>query len=141
MSIITLKVLSKAIANKVGVNIDEARRDANIVLDIFGYDDRVIDNLLNHEERQLFYILEEEGMLATDHEITILYNGTEWRTHYWIFKKNNILQYAKNRTSSSNDFIINESIWDISEENIYDSLTDDKWINLKNIIFKLKLKS
>lgn len=140
MSIITLKVLSKAIANKVGVNINEARRDANIVLDIFGYDDRVIDNLLNHEERQLFYILEEEGMLATDHEITILYNGTEWRTHYWIFKKNNILNYANNKISSINDFIFNESIWDISDENIYDSLTDDKWIPLKKLLF-LKLKS
>jgi hypothetical protein len=128
MSIITLNVLSRAIANKVGIDIDEARRDANIILDIFGYDDRVIDNLLNHEERQLFYILEEEGMLTTDHEITILYNGTEWRTHYWLFKKNNILKYAKKKIKNTNDSVFNESIWDISDENIYNSLTDDKWI-------------
>ena len=130
MSIITLKVLSKAIANKIGVDMDEARRDANIVLDIFGFDDRVVDNLLNHEERQLFYILEEEGMLATDHEITILYNGSEWRTHYWVFKKNNILKYAKNKINCSDDIIFNESIWDISEKNIYTSLAEDKWSTL-----------
>jgi hypothetical protein len=135
MSIITLNVLSKAIANKVGVDIEEARRDANIVLDIFGFDDRVIDNLLNHEERQLFYILEEEGMLATDHEITILYNGTEWRTHYWVFKKNNILEYARNKINCTDDSILDESIWDISDESIYTSLTRDKWNLLKNYNF------
>ncbi len=83
MNIITLDALSRAIANRVGVGIEEARRDAGFVLDIFGFDDRVIDNVLDPEDRQLFYILEEEGMLVTEREETTLYDGREWRTHYW----------------------------------------------------------
>jgi len=95
MNIITLDALSRAIANRVGLGIEEARRDAGFVLDIFGFDDRVIDNVLDPEDRQLFYILEEEGMLVTEREETTLYDGREWRTHYWQLKKNTILNYAK----------------------------------------------
>jgi hypothetical protein len=86
MTIITLDDLSKAIANRVGIDIEEARRDAGFVMDIFGFDDRVIDNVLDPEDRQLFYILEEEGMLTTEREETTLYDGREWRTHYWRLK-------------------------------------------------------
>ena len=95
MSIITLDDLSKAIANRVGIDIDEARRDAGFVMDIFGFDDRVIDNVLDPEDRQLFYILEEEGMLTTEREETTLYDGREWRTHYWKLKKDIILHYSR----------------------------------------------
>ena len=52
MSIITLDNLSKAIANRVGIGIEEARRDAGFVMDIFGFQDRVIDNVLDPEDRQ-----------------------------------------------------------------------------------------
>jgi len=99
INIITLDVLSKAIANRTGIDIDEARKNAGFVLDIFGFNDRIIDNILDYEDRQLFYILEEEGMLATDHEDTILYDGREWRTHYWLLKKNTILKYARDKKS------------------------------------------
>jgi hypothetical protein len=87
MNIITLDDLSKAIANRVGIGIEEARRDAGFVMDIFGFQDRVIDNVLDPEDRQLFYILEEEGMLTTEREETTLYDGREWRTHYWVIRK------------------------------------------------------
>lgn len=131
MNIITLDVLSRAIANRVGIDIKEARRNAGFVLDIFGYDDRVIDNVLNNEDRQLFYILEEEGMLTTDQEDTILYDGREWRTHYWVLKKNTILKYAKDENCYARSIISDKPVWDISDRSIYDSLTDDTWITRK----------
>jgi len=127
LNIITLDILSKAIANRIGIDLEEARKNASFVLDIFGYNDRVIDNILEYEDRQLFYILEEEGMLATDHEDTILYDGREWRTHYWILKKNTILKYAKNTNCSFKSVISDKPVWDISSLAIYDSLTDDAW--------------
>lgn len=86
--------LSNAIANRVGIDREEARRDAMYVLDIFGFEDRIIDNMLNPDDRQLFYILEEEGMVKTGREETTLYDGRTWRTHYWILKKDTILRYA-----------------------------------------------
>lgn len=131
MSIITIDILSKAIANKVGIDIEEARRNAGFILDIFGFSDRVIDNVLNNEDRQLFYLLEEEGMLTTDQEDTILYDGREWRTHYWVLKKKTILKYANDKNRSLRGAISNKHIWDISDRCIYDSLTDDNWTTRK----------
>lgn len=131
INIITLDVLSKAIANKTGIDIKEARKNAGFVLDVFGYNDRIIDNILDYEDRQLFYFLEEEGMLATDHEDTILYDGREWRTHYWILKKKTILKYAKDKSSCFSNVISDKPVWDISNLGIYDSLTDEAWTTRK----------
>jgi len=130
MNIITLGDLSKAIANRVGIDIEEARRDAGFVMDIFGYDDRVIDNVLDPEDRQLFYILEEEGMLTTEREETTLYDGREWRTHYWVLKKNTILKYARDESKRVRGILPErkQPIKDISDESIYDELADDMWI-------------
>ena len=130
MNIITLDDLSKAIANRVGIDIEEARRDAGFVLDIFGYDNRVIDNVLDPEDRQLFYILEEEGMLTTEREETTLYDGREWRTHYWVLKKNVILQYAKDETMRARSGMFTDKrqpVIDISDESIYDLEDQELW--------------
>ena len=136
MDIITLNDLSKAIANRVGIDIEEARRDAGFVMDIFGYDDRVIDNVLDPEDRQLFYILEEEGMLTTEREETTLYDGREWRTHYWVLKKNIILKYAQEDGKRARTIIQEKrqaaaAIKDISDESIYDELAEDVWTTRK----------
>jgi len=133
MNIITLDALSRAIANRVGVGIEEARRDAGFVLDIFGFDDRVIDNVLDPEDRQLFYILEEEGMLVTEREETTLYDGREWRTHYWQLKKNTILNYAKDENKRVRTVLYDKTqpIRDISDESVYDALTEDIWVTRK----------
>ncbi len=124
--LITLDTLSKAIANRVGVGIDEARRDANFVLDIFGFDDRVIDNTLDPEDRQLFYILEEEGMLVTEREENILYDGREWRTHYWEIKRNVILRYSSKDYKSDSINLPKKP-----EKDLYDNLSADIWSSRK----------
>jgi hypothetical protein len=128
MTIITLDDLSKAIAHRVGIDIEEARRDAGFVMDIFGFDDRVIDNVLDPEDRQLFYILEEEGMLTTEREETTLYDGREWRTHYWRLKKDTIARYSKEigteRTAIIGD---KKQLKNVSDDDIYNIIEDDMW--------------
>jgi hypothetical protein len=132
MNIITLDDLSKAIANRVGIDVEEARRDAGFVMDIFGFQDRVIDNVLDPEDRQLFYILEEEGMLTTEREETTLYDGREWRTHYWVIRKDIILKYARDENKRTGTVLSDkQTIGDISDEAIYDNLSDDQWITRK----------
>ena len=131
-NIITLEDLSRAIANRVGIDIEEARRDAGFVLDIFGFDNRVIDNVLDPEDRQLFYILEEEGMLTTEREETTLYDGREWRTHYWVIKKDIIHRYSKEEKRTTS--IISERLQpthDISDEAVYDTMDSDMWVTRK----------
>ncbi|HEX08706.1 MAG TPA: hypothetical protein ENG38_02720 [Thermoplasmatales archaeon] len=132
MNIITLDDLSKAIANRVGIPIEEARRDAGFVMDIFGFQDRVIDNVLDPEDRQLFYILEEEGMLTTEREETTLYDGREWRTHYWILRKDIILKYAREENKRTRSVLSDKpTLQDISDEAVYDELDDDIWVSRK----------
>jgi len=132
MNIITLDDLSKAIANRVGIDVEEARRDAGFVMDIFGFQDRVIDNVLDPEDRQLFYILEEEGMLTTEREETTLYDGREWRTHYWVIRKDVILKYAQDENRRIGTVLSDkQTIGDISDEVIYDNLSDDQWVTRK----------
>lgn len=132
MNIITLDDLSKAIANRVGIGIEEARRDAGFVMDVFGFQDRVIDNVLDPEDRQLFYLLEEEGMLTTEREETTLYDGREWRTHYWVMRKDIVLKFAENENSRAGNVLSDKkTIDDISDEAIYDSLGEDMWVTRK----------
>ena len=95
MNIITLEDLAMAIATRVGIDFESALRDANFVMDLFGFEDRIIDNVLEPEDRQLFYILEEEGMLTTEREETTIYDGRTWRTHYWFINKETILRYKE----------------------------------------------
>ena len=117
--ILTLEDLAMAISNRIGIEEEDAVRDANFVMDIFGFDDRVIDNVLEPEDRQLFYILEEEGMLTTEREETTLYDGREWRTHYWLFRKDKILASAdaqrQKAAATSHEF------------GIYSEMPEDVW--------------
>jgi len=130
MTIITLDDLSKAIANRVGIDLEEARRDAGFVMDIFGFDDRVIDNVLDPEDRQLFYILEEEGMLTTEREETTLYDGREWRTHYWKLRKDVIVRYSQEAKKTQNLLLDRQPV-NVSDEDIYNNLDEIQWTTRK----------
>ena len=131
MNFITLGDLSKAISNRVGIDIDEAQRDAGFVMDIFGFDDRVIDNVLDPEDRQLFYILEEEGMLTTEREESTLYDGREWRTHYWRLRKDTILRYSKEANGTRRYLIDKKQPVNVSDDDIYNAIDEDMWITRK----------
>ncbi len=134
MTIITLDDLSKAIANRVGIDIEEARRDAGFVMDIFGFDDRVIDNVLDPEDRQLFYILEEEGMLTTEREETTLYDGREWRTHYWRLKKDTIARYSKESNLERSVLLVDKKTpKNFSDEDIYGTIDEELWTTTRKI--------
>jgi len=119
LEIITVEDLSQAIQDRIGLVCEEADRDAEFVMDIFGFNDRIIDNVLEPEDRQLFYILEEEGLLTTEREETTLYDGREWRTHYWLFRKDKILGYA--------DMHRQKQAEKADEFNIYNDLPADVW--------------
>ena len=128
MEIITLNNMSRAIENRMGINKDEARRVAGFIMDLFGYDDRIIDNILEPEDRQLFYILEAEGMLTAEREETTLYDGRAWLTHYWQLKKNTILRYAKIDTRRDRNMLsIKKQIKETSVRNIYSVLSEEVW--------------
>ncbi|MHB8603821.1 MAG: DUF6015 family protein [Thermoplasmatota archaeon] len=86
MTVITLEALAQAIDARTHEGVERAREEAEIILDIFGFDDEVVDNRLEPADRQVFYELERAGLLSTRSEETLLWNGQEWRTHYWVLR-------------------------------------------------------
>jgi len=121
-----LSVLSSAIEKKLDIGAEVARKYANIVMDLFGFDDRIIDNVLEHDERQIFYMLEEEGILETEREEIILHDGRIWRIHYWLLKKNTILQYSYSR-KWTNAKDKSKKVQKFQHETIYSSLPRYMW--------------
>src|SRR2546428_227090 len=87
---LTVDDLTRAIKNSIdrtGMKEEEARAMAQHVLNFFGYSERIIDNVLEPEDRDAFYMLEDSGILTTEREETTLYDGREWRLHQWVFSK------------------------------------------------------
>ena len=99
-NILTIENLTKAIQNSVGTQgIDqvEAKRMAEHMMNFFGYSDRIIDNILEPEDRDVFYMMEDSGILMTEREETTLYDGREWRINYWLFRKDKIYELTKQK--------------------------------------------
>lgn len=95
MTTLTVEHLAHAIRNSIdkeGMPEEEALSMARHVMNFFGYSERIIDNVLEPEDRDAFYMLEDAGILTTEREETTLYDGREWRIHYWIFRKERIAE-------------------------------------------------
>jgi hypothetical protein len=120
----TLRVedLTVAIVNSTdrdGMKDEAAKRMAQHIMNFFGYSDRIIDNILEPEDRDVFYILEDSGLLTTEREETTLYDGREWRIHYWLFRKNRILELAQEQKENLTE--------DEALVSIYNEIPDDIW--------------
>ena len=130
MPLVTLNALSNTIQRKLNVNEKEARQYAEIIMDIFGYDDFVIDNMLDHSDRRLFYRLESQGILNIRREEAILSDGTNWRIRYWEFQKNSVFS-SEIKTKGRNIKIKDKNIPLHDLHNIYSSLPETVWTTRK----------
>ncbi len=119
---LTVEHLTKAIKNSIdksGMPEDEARAMAQHVMNFFGYSERIIDNVLEPEDRDAFYMLEDAGILMTEREETTLYDGREWRIHYWMFRKERIHELITGKKGLSDGAL--------GDQNVYDEIPDDIW--------------
>lgn len=122
--IITVEELTQAIRNGIRqANKEMGEEDANElalhVLNFFGYSDRIIDNILEPEDRDAFYMLEDAGILTTEREETTLYDGREWRIHYWLFRKKRIEDLIGGSTHHEAEAE--------AENSVYDGLPAEIW--------------
>tara|TARA_B100000035_G_scaffold117975_1_gene100032 strand:+ start:1882 stop:2298 length:417 start_codon:yes stop_codon:yes gene_type:complete len=87
---LTLAQLTSAIRSKVDTDMEivVAESIAEHALGFFGFSNRIIDNALEPTDRNLFYQLQDYDLLTTESEETTLWDGREWRIHYWKFKAN-----------------------------------------------------
>lgn len=119
---LTVEDLTQAIRNSIknrGLGDEEAYALALHVLNFFGYSDRIIDNVLEPEDRDAFYMLEDTGILTTEREETTLYDGREWRIHYWLFRREKIEELMELVDSSGEE--------EAEEESVYGDLSQDIW--------------
>lgn len=130
MPIVTLNVLAKTIQRKLNVNEKQARQYAEIVMDMFGYDDCIIDNMLDHSDRRLFYRLESEGILNTRRDEALLCDGTNWRIRYWEFQKTAIFS-SETKTKGRRIRMKNSNVPSYGPHNIYSSLPETVWTTRK----------
>ena len=120
-SIVTVEELTQAIRNSPdnrGIPEEEAYDIARHVLNFFGYSDRIIDNVLEPEDRDMFYMLEDATILTTEREETTLYDGREWRINYWLFRKDKIRQLMDDEGKNGNKE---------EKETVYDEIPLDAW--------------
>jgi hypothetical protein len=122
---ITVDLMARAISNGMSrqskrMSEQEAYDIAFHVLNFFGYSRYVIDNMLEPEDRDAFYMLEDLGILDTEREETTLFDGREWRIHYWLIRPENVRKLAFNNGTKPEDPISTETM-------IYDGLPEDIW--------------
>ncbi len=80
---ITVVKLAVAIEKRLGHAPAEAREEARTVMNYFGFRDTIIDNAIEPEDRKLFYMLSDAGLLQSTWETVPLLDGRNWRIFYW----------------------------------------------------------
>ncbi len=122
MAIVNIKearaALEKALASK-GLSSTELDRMAEKIMDLFGFEDQVVDNRLTPEDRDLFYMLEEAGLVTTIEDDVQVQKGKTWRIYYWVLKKDQIHRLAHESESKGAGMP--------AEADIYETISDDVW--------------
>jgi hypothetical protein len=116
--IIGMHELVAALEVKIGLKQEVASDVARRVLNYFGYGETIIDNMLDQEDRRLFYFLQDYGFMGTDWDETFLLNGRGWRIFYWRLNIAKIREFSK----------IVEEEPDEEISGVYDSLPDQAWV-------------
>ncbi len=116
------KVIKNAIGEQ-GMPEEEAELMARHVMNLFGFNSRILDNMLEPQDRDVFYMLEDEEILTTEREETTLYDGREWRIHYWTFRKDRIEEILQGRVKREE-----EEYPEIDDASIYDEVPEDIWL-------------
>ena len=121
MEVLTTEALAAAInysPEYSHIGDDESNYLAEHILNFFGYSDRIIDNVLHPEDRDTFYMLDDAGLMETEREETTLYDGREWRIHYWLLKVGVIQKRRDEGPKYAQDEV---------EPSVYDEVPEDIW--------------
>jgi hypothetical protein len=122
MTVVTMQQVEAALkktVGKKGMSDAEIKNLAEYLMSFFGYTDEVIDNRLTSEDRDVFYMLEEEGLLTSTQEEVLLKKGKLWRIHYWILKKDQIIRLSQQGSE--------EEQHKDAEVDVYDQVSDEEW--------------
>lgn len=120
MPVVTMSEIRAALRATVGrrgMSEEDINALADYLISFFGFDTEVIDNRLDVDDRDVFYMLEEAGLLTTRQEEVHIKKGKLWRIHYWVLRTNRIKDLAA-RASQRRD----EAVF-----GVYDGLPEEAW--------------
>ena len=120
MTTITIPQMEKALLKtlgKKGMTEKEIKELASYIMSFFGFDDSIIDNKLTSKDRDVFYMLENEGILKTFQDEVSIQKGKLWRIHYWVLNKRKILALTKEEKKKKGQEF----------KDIYEGVSDDDW--------------
>ena len=120
LDIVTIDEFKAALHKKLGkkgITAEHIDKLAEYIMNFFGFNDYVEDNKLKTKDRDVFYMLEEEGFLSTMREEVTLQKGKVWRIHYWKLKKAQIIKFANEKVEEKKE----------DEFSVYSDLSEDVW--------------
>lgn len=120
MSVLTYEELRdalRALLGQRGMPTEEVGKLAEYLLGFFGYGTEIVDNVLQSEDRDVFYMLEEEGLLSTRQEEVLLAPGKLWRLHYWVLRADRVRAALHVREEEGEGY-----------EALYDSVPLEVWV-------------
>ena len=121
LAVITIAELRVALEEALGgrgMTREQIAELAGYVLSFFGHQDRIVDNSLTTADRDVFYMLEEAGLLSTSLEEVTIQKGKTWRIHYWVLKKDHIHELIKKKKEGKGK---------AGDFEVYGKLSDEAW--------------
>src|SRR3972149_801413 len=98
-----LRAALRATVGRRGMSEEEIGGLTDYVLSFFGHESEVIDNRLEMDDRDVFYMLEEEGLLGTRQEEVHIRRGKLWRIHYWVLRTDRVQALARAASGEGGD--------------------------------------
>lgn len=99
------------------MGLPEVGELAEYLLGFFGYGTEIVDNVLQPADRDVFYMLEEEGLLGTRQEEVLVTPGKLWRLHYWILRVDRVRHALQKAHEEAEEY-----------ETLYEGIEDEVWM-------------
>lgn len=113
-----LRVAFRKAFEESGISEDQLDEWADTIISLFGFDYSVVDNRLTPKDRDIFYKLEEAGLVFTKQEEVTLSKGKVWRLHYWFLNRKRILKLSRGEDEPDEEG---------DAYSVYDVTDDDLW--------------
>ena len=111
---ITVQKLALAIQKRLGGTEAEALAESRTVMSYFGFRSVIIDNAIHPDDRKVFYVLHDAGLLQSFWETVPLLDGRNWRIFYWSLNEADLDRILADQPT-------------MPEEPVYKSLPDEAW--------------
>jgi len=122
--IVTPEILAGVMVNALklrgyNMNYSDALETAEHILNFFGFENQIIENVLENDDREILYFLEDLDIIEFRVSTLYKFDGKEWNVSTVHLKKNKISELANQEIEPSSEIEISK---------IYEKLPEEAWI-------------